>query len=109
MAFYMILFFRRGPNKYTRTWEDEAAYTKATATIKTKKQRRPETKNGEDFPPLVKNDENRQSPDSSLHDKHPSNGNQSSNENRSSSEYYSGNESNKRKDQNYNTRKSQER
>lgn len=107
--------FRRGPNKYTRTWEDEAAYVKAVPTnTRTKKQRGPQSKNTEEFPPLVKSTEKRQIIDNnSFNDNQGSNDNQfsydnqSSNENRSSTENGSPIE-NKRQDHNHN-RKSLER
>ncbi|XP_031358072.1 protein CASC3 isoform X2 [Photinus pyralis] len=45
--------YGRGPNKYTRTWEDEDAYkaTKPVKPIKTK------SKNREEYPPLSENNE----------------------------------------------------
>lgn len=51
----MYFSYSRGPNKYTRTWEDEAAYAKAPLPSRQKKQTRPR-KSSEEFPPLVKND-----------------------------------------------------
>nr|CAI5827231.1 unnamed protein product [Callosobruchus analis] len=50
--------YGRGPNKYTRNWEDEEAYNSKPAPkakITTKKQSRP-NKNIEDFPPLITTD-----------------------------------------------------
>ncbi|CAH2011216.1 unnamed protein product [Acanthoscelides obtectus] len=46
--------YGRGPNKYTRNWEDEEAYNKPApkAKLPAKKQSRP-IKNVEDFPPLI--------------------------------------------------------
>lgn len=43
----MGCFYRRGPNKYTRNWEDEAAYNRTTGT-----RRKQFQNNREDFPAL---------------------------------------------------------
>lgn len=44
---------RRGPNKYTRNWEDEDAYSKPTNVSAKPVQRKSRTKPGqEEFPPL---------------------------------------------------------
>lgn len=97
--------FRRGPNKYTRTWEDEAAYVKAAPTkIRTKQQREPHS-SSEEFPPLVKSTENKKLPDNITDENQPPSDNNSINEKRSI-ENYSHND--KRKDQIHNW-KSQER
>lgn len=45
-----IFVFRRGPNKYTRNWEDEDAYGK-TVNLPSRGNRRFQ-KNNEDFPAL---------------------------------------------------------
>lgn len=55
MIYIKFVAFSRGPNKYTRTWEDEAAYAKAPLPARTKKQVRPK-KSNEEFPPLVNTD-----------------------------------------------------
>lgn len=101
----VIICFRRGPNKYTRTWEDEAAYVKVAPTnVKTKKQKKPNGNNTEDFPPLVKTSETE---DNSLNDCQQSTENTYSNERRSSNELHISNES-QQKDSNVN-RKSVEK
>lgn len=48
---YAIYFFSRGPNKYTRNWEDEDAYGKMGGTIGRGTNKRFQ-KNIEDFPAL---------------------------------------------------------
>lgn len=53
MFSFFIYIFRRGPNKYTRNWEDEDAYNKP-APARPKKPGRPK-KTSEEFPPLVRN------------------------------------------------------
>lgn len=47
----IIHFFSRGPNKYTRNWEDEDAYGKTGGTPGRTNTRRFQ-KNNEDFPSL---------------------------------------------------------
>ena len=53
---YNLLFplFRRGPNKYTRNWEDEDAYGKTAASVTSGKTPGPRRTNrsGEAFPAL---------------------------------------------------------
>ncbi|CAH1164399.1 unnamed protein product [Phaedon cochleariae] len=47
--------YGRGPNKYTRNWEDEDAYNKPQPTVtRPKSQRRPRKDTDEEFPPLVR-------------------------------------------------------
>lgn len=46
---YITYFLSRGPNKYTRNWEDEDAYGKTTAG---RVSNRRFQKNNEDFPAL---------------------------------------------------------
>lgn len=51
------LLFSRGPNKYTRNWEDEEAYTKPPAQPRPKRvggaRNKPHPEGGtEEFPPL---------------------------------------------------------
>lgn len=46
---YFVYFFSRGPNKYTRNWEDEDAYGKTTPGRANNKRF---NKNNEDFPAL---------------------------------------------------------
>lgn len=48
----MLLFFRRGPNKYTRNWEDEDAYGKPPVAKPKKPPARKPYRQGEEFPPL---------------------------------------------------------
>ncbi|XP_044263228.1 protein CASC3 [Tribolium madens] len=59
--------YGRGPNKYTRNWEDEDAYSKPPLTRKKKPLRKPNQ--GEDFPPLNrsnnKHDSNQENPQDS--------------------------------------------
>ena len=45
---FIVNSYRRGPNKYTRNWEDEDAYGKATVIRKPKKPQRSKTANSED-------------------------------------------------------------
>lgn len=49
--------FRRGPNKYTRNWEDEDAYNKpaAKAIVKKTPKKLSNGNSSEEFPPLIKN------------------------------------------------------
>lgn len=49
MYIYIAYFLSRGPNKYTRNWEDEDAYGK---TIPGRGNNRRFQKNNEDFPAL---------------------------------------------------------
>ncbi|XP_076268851.1 CASC3 exon junction complex subunit isoform X1 [Rhynchophorus ferrugineus] len=56
--------YGRGPNKYTRNWEDEEAYSKPTPVRPKKPQRtptRPKRGNQEEFPPLETDDYNQRS------------------------------------------------
>lgn len=46
---YVLYFLSRGPNKYTRNWEDEDAYGKTTPG---RGNNRRFQKNNEDFPAL---------------------------------------------------------
>lgn len=48
---YFMRFFSRGPNKYTRNWEDEDAYGKTGNPVGRGNNRRFQ-KNIEDFPAL---------------------------------------------------------
>lgn len=50
----IIYFHSRGPNKYTRNWEDEDAYGKTGSTPSRTNNRRFQ-KNNEDFPTLGSN------------------------------------------------------
>jgi len=52
IVFNIIQFFSRGPNKYTRNWEDEDAYGKTTPG---RGNTRRFHKNNEDFPALSNN------------------------------------------------------
>lgn len=45
-------FFSRGPNKYTRNWEDEDAYNKAPPPSVRGGRKTKVNKTGEEFPPL---------------------------------------------------------
>ncbi|XP_057653796.1 protein CASC3 [Diorhabda carinulata] len=50
--------YGRGPNKYTRNWEDEEAYNKPSPVVKRGK--KPLNRNNqEEFPPLIKNSSER--------------------------------------------------
>lgn len=51
MYYKLHVFFSRGPNKYTRNWEDEDAYGKTGNTPGRANNRRFQ-KNNEDFPTL---------------------------------------------------------
>lgn len=55
VTFYIMCFicFSRGPNKYTRNWEDEDAYGKPGSNVSTRNKRF--NKSGEDFPALGTN------------------------------------------------------
>ncbi|KAK9873874.1 hypothetical protein WA026_002229 [Henosepilachna vigintioctopunctata] len=44
--------YGRGPNKYTRNWEDEDAYNKPVPQRPTKKLQNPPSQTNEEFPPL---------------------------------------------------------
>ncbi|KAJ8926082.1 hypothetical protein NQ315_009938 [Exocentrus adspersus] len=46
--------YGRGPNKYTRNWEDEDAYSKPATATRPKKLVRPKRTTDEEFPPLVR-------------------------------------------------------
>lgn len=48
-----FIFFSRGPNKYTRNWEDEDAYGKPGSNVSNKN--RKFNRSGEDFPALGTN------------------------------------------------------
>lgn len=48
-----FIYYSRGPNKYTRNWEDEDAYGKPGTNVSTKNKRF--TRSGEDFPALGTN------------------------------------------------------
>lgn len=51
-------FYRRGPNKYTRNWEDEDAYGKMSGQFSTGKpntRRSVPNRSGEEFPALNSN------------------------------------------------------
>lgn len=50
--FYIYYFFSRGPNKYTRNWEDEDAYGKTGNTPGRAGNTKRFQKNNEDFPTL---------------------------------------------------------
>lgn len=58
----ILNYFSRGPNKYTRTWEDEDAY-KPSKPIKTTTVKKSRRKSQEEYPPLT-NKNNRQNEDS---------------------------------------------
>lgn len=49
---YIISCYSRGPNKYTRNWEDEDAYGKPTNVVTKPNPRKPRSKKQEEFPPL---------------------------------------------------------
>lgn len=52
----MYFIFSRGPNKYTRNWEDEDAYSKPPATTPKKSGKKPiPSQTLEEFPPLINN------------------------------------------------------
>lgn len=59
-----ICVFSRGPNKYTRNWEDEDAYNKMP-TGSTRGGRKKRVGRGEDFPPLERNRNQSRSSDKS--------------------------------------------
>lgn len=44
--------FSRGPNKYTRNWEDEDAYGKVGGNLPTFKNNTRKARSGEEFPTL---------------------------------------------------------
>ena len=47
---------RRGPNRYTRNWEDENAYGKVLGNIPSQKTNTRKSKSGEEFPALCPHD-----------------------------------------------------
>lgn len=53
LHFTCFIFYSRGPNKYTRNWEDEDAYGKAGTNVSNKNKKF--NRSGEDFPALGTN------------------------------------------------------
>lgn len=56
--YYIYYFFSRGPNKYTRNWEDEDAYSKPPAPRPKKPLRKP--RSGDEFPPLAEKEDSKE-------------------------------------------------
>lgn len=52
-CFMPFIFYSRGPNKYTRNWEDEDAYGKPGSNVSSRNRRF--NRSGEDFPALGTN------------------------------------------------------
>lgn len=48
----ILCFLRRGPNKYTRNWEDEDAYGKVAGSTPNKSAGRKSNRSSEEFPAL---------------------------------------------------------